>query len=92
MSVSVLLSSVDVSQVSHSAGAGGVSADGLGGPGVSPLGGTTTDGSGLSLLKVEVGLSGDSRDRVRVSVLFTSCWSSSRLSGVSVDIDLPFVK
>jgi len=83
MSVSVLLSSVDVSEASHSAGSSGVSADGFDGPGVSSLSGSTSDGGRLSLLKVEVGLARHSRDGVRVGMLLTSCWSSSSLHKVS---------
>ena len=79
MSVSVLLSSVNVSEMSHSTGSSGVSTDSFGGPGVSSLGGSSSNGSGLSLLKMEVGLSSHSRDGVRVAMFLTSCWGSSRL-------------
>ena len=78
VSVSVLLSSVDVSEMSHSTGTSGVSSDGLGGPSVSSLGGTATEGSGLLLLEMEVGFSTNSGDSVRVSVSFTSGWGTSR--------------
>ena len=79
VSVTILLSSLDMSEMSHSAGSSGVSADGLGGPGVSSLGGTSSDESRSSLLEVEVALSSDSGDGVRVCMLLTSCWGSSRL-------------
>ena len=79
MSVTILLSSVNVPEVSHSAGAGSVSADGFHGPTVSSLPSSTTSGGGSSLLQVEVALSTDSADGVRVSVLFTSCGSTPSL-------------
>ena len=80
LSVSVLLSSVHVSQVSKSTSARGVSSDGLHGPGVSSLGCTSSGGGSLSLLEMEVGLATHSTDGVRVGVLLTSCWGSPGLS------------
>ena len=79
MSVSVLLSSVNVSEGSHSTSSGSVSSNGFCGPTVSSLLGATSKGCGLSLLQMEVGFSTDSTDSVGVSMFFTSCWSSSCL-------------
>ena len=77
VSVSVLLSSGNSLEMSHSSGSGSVSSDGFDGPTVSSLGGSSTGGSGLSLLEMEVRFSTNSTDSVRVAVLFTSGWSSS---------------
>ena len=77
MSVTVLLSSVDVSEMSHSSSSSGVSADGFLGPVVSSLGGSTSERGGLLLLKMEVGLATNSGDGVGVSVLLTSSWGTS---------------
>tara|TARA_B110001450_G_scaffold133980_1_gene125819 strand:+ start:390 stop:638 length:249 start_codon:yes stop_codon:yes gene_type:complete len=78
-SPAVLLSSVDVSEVSHSSGTGGVSSESLGRPVISSLLGveTTSTLSILSLLEMEVGSSGVSRKSMGMSMLQTSCWGSS---------------
>lgn len=78
-SVSVLLLSLNVSEGSHSTGAGSVSSDVLDGPVVSSLLGVeTTAGLGiLSLLEMEVGSSRVSGDGVRMAILFTVGWSTS---------------
>ena len=54
VSVSVLLASLDVSEGSHSSGTGSVSTNGFDRPGVSSLGGSSSERSGLSLLEMEV--------------------------------------
>ena len=79
VSVTVLLSSVDMSQVSQSASACGVSSNGFLGPVVSSLGSATSQRSGLLLLKVEIGLATDSAQGMRVGVFLTSRWGSSCL-------------
>ena len=77
MSVAVLLSTGDGFQVSASASAGGVPPDGLGGPAISSLSGSATEGGALLLLEMEVGLATHSGDSVRVGVLLTHCGGSS---------------
>jgi hypothetical protein len=81
-SVSVLLSSVDSLDVSASTGSGSVSSDVLDGPVVSSLLGVeTTAGLGiLSLLEMEVGSSRESGDGMRMAILLSVGWSTSRLS------------
>ena len=80
-SPAVLLSSVDVSEVSHSSSSCGISSESLGRPIISSLLGveTTTTLSVLSLLEMEVGSSGISRKSMGVSMLQTSCWGTSSL-------------
>ena len=80
-SPAVLLSSIDVSKVSHSASSCGVSSESLGRPIVSSLLGveTTSALSVLSLLEMEVRSSGVSRKSMGVGVLQTSCWGTSCL-------------
>ena len=83
MSVTVLLSSLDMLEGSHSSSSGSVSSDGFGGPHVSSLCGTTStssfNGRVSLLLEMEVGLSSNSTDSVGVAILLTSCGRSSRL-------------
>ena len=54
VSVPVLLPSVDVSEMSQSSSSSSVSTDGFDRPGVSSLGSSSSKGSGLSLLEMEV--------------------------------------
>ena len=54
MSVTVLLSAVDVSQVSHSASASGVSSQGFDGPLIGSLSSSGSSGGGSLLLEMEV--------------------------------------
>ena len=80
-SVSVLLLSGDVLDGSASTGSGSGSSDLLGGPIVSSLLGVeTTAGLGiLSLLEMEVGSTSVSGDGVRMAILLSVGWGSSRL-------------
>ena len=80
VSVSVFLSSVDMSEMSHSSGSGGVSTDGFDGPAISSLSGSTSEGGTLLLLEMEVRFSTDSANSVRVTMLLTSCWGSPCLT------------
>ena len=91
VSVAILFLSGDVTEVSHSAGASGVSSLGLDRPVISSLLGVeaATRLGVLSLLLVEVGSSGESTDAVRVHVLLTSCWSSSLVTYNTVSPEMP---
>ena len=89
LSPPVLLLSVDVSEVSHSTGSGGVSSESLGGPVISSLLGvlTTSTLGVLSLLEMEVGSSGISRKSMGMSMLQTSCWGTSSLYQPNKSLD-----
>lgn len=80
-SVAVLLLSVHVSEMSASAGSSSVSSDVLHRPVVSSLLGVeASTGLGiLSLLEMEVGSSRVSGDGMRMIILLSVGWGSSRL-------------
>ena len=79
MSVAIFLSSVKVSEGSHSTSSGCVSSNCFDGPVISSLSCASSGGCSLSLLEMEVGFSTHSGDSVRMSMFLTRCWGTSCL-------------